>query len=738
MIKNILLLFILFFCNPAYAENNSAAAPPNPSSAKECALCHYRWIDTFFIDGRGSDLVPYQFEKVVANAEICFSCHDGSVADSRDRVFNDHRHPINVPPPPGMKIPEIYPLDKNGFMQCATCHTAHGVPSEMGIEKTIFIRTTNENSFMCRQCHSDKLGGPEAGNHPVDTTALVISPELLKMGAVTGTEKNMVVCESCHNVHGAANDKFLVDSADGTSHLCLDCHQDKAWLVDSKHDLRKTAPTSKNLKGMTPEKSGVCGTCHLVHGGSNQILWGREMVEADKRLKPSDFCTSCHREGGAGTKKQLVGHSHPLNISLVDKGMSPKLPLYDLRSGKAVPLERGVLTCPTCHEPHFGKKLMSNGQKRENFLRLPNKPSPELCRQCHPQEALVEKTAHDLLGTNKDSINIQGETPSESGTCGVCHLIHGADSPGLWAMDIRENKRTPPSEMVCVSCHRQRGVAHEKLVGKNSHPVNISPARRKIQTTLPLYAKEEIERLENGLLTCMTCHNPHQWDPLEDSIRKSTTKEGNAGNSFLRLSASPSPVLCADCHRTKGFIEKTEHDMVVMAPESKNIKGQSPLESGPCGACHIIHNSKNRVRLWARKFGRGKGVMDKMCKSCHKPGGLAEKKVPTVDSHPEGMLITNVGRNTKGKANYFPLFSNRNGKNITVGDIACASCHDVHWWDPKYSKIGSGMNEEGMANNSFLRMQTYTLMCIDCHGLDALFRFKYYHNKKQRGPVPPQ
>ena len=61
--------------------------PKNPNSAKACAICYYRWIDTFFVDGRGSDLVDYTAEKVVATPEMCFSCHDGSIADSRARAF---------------------------------------------------------------------------------------------------------------------------------------------------------------------------------------------------------------------------------------------------------------------------------------------------------------------------------------------------------------------------------------------------------------------------------------------------------------------------------------------------------------------------------------------------------------------------------------------------------------------------------------------------------------------------
>ena len=143
------LFFILLYLILSLHQGMSFAevkVTRNPDSAKECAICHYRWIDTFFLDGKGTDLVPLQVEKVAAKPEMCFSCHDGSVVDSRARVYNDQHHKVDKPPPAHMKIPASFPLDKKGNMQCSTCHTAHGVPSDMSIETTIFIRTSNENS----------------------------------------------------------------------------------------------------------------------------------------------------------------------------------------------------------------------------------------------------------------------------------------------------------------------------------------------------------------------------------------------------------------------------------------------------------------------------------------------------------------------------------------------------------------------------------------------------------------
>lgn len=713
---------------------SAVEAPKNPSSAKECALCHYRWIDVFFLENKGTDLVPYQAEKVAARSEICFSCHDGSVADSRARVYNDRHHPINKPPPVGMKIPKVFPLDENGFMQCATCHTAHGVPSEMGMDKTIFIRTTNDDSGMCRQCHRDKDGGLEKGNHPIDSTKIEFSSELRKQGAVEGSRKNQVICESCHRVHGAPNDKFLIERAHGGGQLCLDCHRDKEGLTGTVHDLRVSAPTSTNLKGKTPSQSGVCGVCHLVHGAGEAMLWARKLPGKSTGNKARDFCVSCHQKGGLAEMKLLSDYSHPFDISIKGRGMNPELPFFSAE-GKRVVSDEGILSCPTCHDPHKGTTVQSIEQLTggDKFLRLSNNPSPELCRQCHPSESLVELTDHDLLASGATLLNNQGKSTAESGVCSACHLVHSATNEKLWAIDGVSGSRNP-AETVCLSCHNRDGVASNKVLGKRSHPTNINPAKRRIQTSLPLYNRIG-EKKQAGVMTCLTCHNPHQWDPEIVVVNRSAGKEGDGNNSFLRQKSAPSPILCTNCHTEQSSVVMTDHDMNILSPDSENLLNQNPSESGTCGACHLVHNGKYRVRLWARKLRRGDGVMDKMCKSCHSKKDIGSAKVPVVDSHPEGMLITSVGRNIRGKANYFPLFHSKTGKMVTVGDIACASCHDVHRWDPKVEGPGAGKNLEGRTTDSFLRMQTYSLMCIDCHGLDALFRFKYYHNSKQRGPV---
>jgi hypothetical protein len=88
-------------------------------------------------------------------------------------------------------------------------------------------------------------------------------------------------------------------------------------------------------------------------------------------------------------------------------------------------------------------------------------------------------------------------------------------------------------------------------------------------------------------------------------------------------------------------------------------------------------------------------------------------------------------RNDRTAIDFAPIFD-KDGKEVSVGNISCPTCHNAHQWNPLFTQGGSGKNREGNATNSFLRNVSYNNICIDCHGLDALFRFKYFHNPKER------
>jgi predicted CXXCH cytochrome family protein len=680
-------------------------------------------------------------------------------------------------------------------MQCATCHTAHGVPSGPDSKETIFMRTSNRNSAMCRMCHPDMVAGSKAENHPLDTVVQKIPRNLSALGALEGTEQNQLICETCHTAHGSRHESYLIKSGrnsdlclachkdkdiltpdgkkkpihvinvkpvkaaipeslikkgsktgkngelicqtchkvhhnktqqpsllitkDEKSAFCLICHSDKQPVADTRHNLLLSGPKEKNLQGSTVAQAGVCSACHLPHKPARDLAATGDFT--------TRLCVSCHSQGKVAEKAGLTGAQHPLGVRPKNK---PALPLFN---DFGLPDQNGRITCTTCHDPHRSaagpeiRRSPETNQALQSFLR---QSSPAICSECHRDKFYIANSKHDLAKTAPDTRNIKNKSPAQSGLCGNCHLVHNAQQTFLWA---RKKNLTSDDAVraLCVDCHRDDGLAQKKVIRNYSHPLGISPFEQGLTTTLPLFDKSG-KISENGMMSCPTCHDPHRWDPLKVSDREHYRIEGNSQNSFLRLENSPGSRLCANCHAEQSYVKNTDHDLMTTAPSSRNMIGQTPLESGTCGVCHLTHNSENQLKLWAQDFAGGDGIMEMMCNSCHAKKGSAKNKIPLIASHPQGKLITNVGSNMKGTSNYFPLYDRITGNNVTVGNISCPSCHNAHQWIPGQRSGGEGVKVEGSADNSFLRVRSSDLLCRDCHGPDALYKYLYFHDPGKR------
>jgi predicted CXXCH cytochrome family protein len=807
---------ISFFLICLLLAGNSiaAAAEParHPKSAKACAICHYRWIDTFFVEGRGTDLVPYQSQKVVAQPEMCFSCHDGSVVDSRARLVHGKGHKTDVKPPADMQIPEIFPLDENRKVQCATCHTAHGVKSEPGSEETIFLRTSNRDSAMCRMCHPDKDGGPGAGNHSLAVVKRPI-PRILKMrGAHLGRVKNQMICETCHTAHGSTSEMYLIrDDRDSSlcfdchtdkgmfdrsgqrnsnhafnvkprlssvaeslqnngaklgsmgviicqtchrihnnkikqaslliqnnrkSDLCLTCHPDKQRLEKTKHNLAVSAKAERNLAGETAMESGMCSACHLPHKAAR-----KPYVKGKMKDRTTGLCMSCHAEGMVAENKKLTGYLHPVNVSLPESTDSTRgtryrtivrrtdkieLPLFN-KFGVTDP--NGKITCTTCHDIHGGiviqKKPVPGNDAATTKNTLLRKASPEICRECHANKFAIENSRHDLKIVFPKGKEIIRQKVHQPDLCRNCHLIHSSEPDGfIWKKRITTATGQQVDDM-CTTCHAKDGLAPEMAVRKNSHPVNMPLTGHTRTKTLPLFTAAG-KMTEGGVMTCFTCHDPHRWSPIKSESGTYVSIEGRPASHFLRIEVAPTSDLCISCHEDKADVRQSPHNFLRTAPKLKNALGWTPYESGVCGVCHIVHNSSEKIDLWAMVPGTGSNVMERMCNSCHSKNGAAADKVPKVSSHPDTLFVS-VWESSKGEAQPFPFFDQRTGKVSPVGNISCPSCHDVHHWGGNFIKGGTQKDLKADARTSFLRPHVADRVCKQCHGPDGLFVFKYFH-----------
>lgn len=677
-------------------ETNAAGKTVTESGP--CSACHVPH------KGKGAKMwarVPY--EKGDAIAILCKSCHsDAKVAEKKQTGTYSHPTMVSIKGADGRTVLPLF--DQNG----------------------VFMNSSTEGNVTCATCHNA---------HQWD-------PKDPKAGSGKGLEGN------------AAN-SFLRKPADSKATLCMECHSDKN-IIGSDHDLQVTAKKEKNILGQTAVESGPCGSCHLPHNGQQARMWAKETGEGEDVL--AKLCKSCHSGGKAATAKQVGKYSHPVGRPISNIGIKPidkdtwvekgkvrfgnatswlsikALPLFDEGGHRSV---NGSITCATCHNPHqWDPKVVKEGSGKNtegdgtnSFLRMGNNPDSALCKNCHYQRSVI-LSKHNLQITSPAEKNIAGDKVSDTGPCSACHLPHNGGGIRMWARALGNSEEDLVSQ-ICKSCHSKGKVAERKTVGEFSHPVNASIARVGGETTLPLLFEPGAKEMKDGKVVCATCHNVHQWDAGDPNSNAGARKdiEGDITNSFLRISPTPDADICADCHRDKRFVKRSKHDLNISVPKALNLFGQTVSQSGTCGACHSVHNAPQKSRLWGRKMGQGDNVPEMRCRSCHSKGEVAETKLPKNFRHPKDVLASNVGR-MKGEGE-FPLYD-KDGEKVKAGVITCPTCHNPHQWSPARADFGPGKMTEGNINDSFLRNMSPGILCSDCHGLDSLFRYKFFHGDTSR------
>ena len=686
-----LMIIMGIFFSPALRVVQ-AAGNLTQNSSRECAICHFRWIDQF-VEGHGTALADYEKEDVAGHEMICFSCHDGSTDDSRMKVWILDRHKTDMLPSDKVIIPKLFPLSKDGKVVCATCHSAHSVPTDTSIERTIFLRISNKDSIMCELCHVDQT--TKGHNHPTHSGKRALPREIYAAGAVpSSTDTNFVICESCHTAHGSVERNLLFE-VKTESTLCTVCHPDKIDATNAPPAKQVNHPLLVEFKpeqavGVKlqagPKNTLQCLSCHKLHQheqGTKALVKNRESL-----------CQLCHTDkADRSSIPDWQKGNHPLRV----KFQADPVSYVKLDGGTD-----GTVYCFTCHKVH---------QHEPGTKALAGQKDP-LCAACHKPQYLVDGTDHDLAVTAKDEINVIKQNVGQAGVCSACHVPHKATGPYLWARQVTGEGSTlsSPSKL-CLSCHNDKGTAAKKTVGRFSHPVNVAvkntPAMEKEPAPLPLYTKAD----GSLVMECHTCHDPHQWDAKAARKGTGTNEEGTAASSFLRMHAGTDSALCETCHADQYLVEGTDHDMTVTAPKDINFIKQNAAQSGVCSPCHVPHQAVGPY-LWARQFNQKPTSPSSLCLTCHVKKGTADKKTVGQFSHPVNVQVENplsVG---------LPLYTKSDGTAV----MECHTCHEPHRWDSQSKRKGRGANMEGNADTSFLRNANLSqpLLCGKCHQRKSL------------------
>lgn len=712
--------------------NRSLAATGQQSKA--CTICHVEWMPAF-ADGRDSGLMPHPVgskdDPAVAHADMCLSCHDGAVSDSRRRVWRDHGHRTGVKPPDTMTVPSHLPL-ADGKLACRTCHSAHGSDApQSDFRRAMLLRVPNPASELCISCHSDKTRGPTFGTHPTGGMPWPIPDKLIENGAKRGVNPRELTCQVCHTPHGAKNDHLLVLGT-SSNQLCVTCHDQMrpGMFRDGAHaehplTARMNAEQLAAVKDLGtksgPEGQLVCLSCHKLHHGHGQRFMLAEELSEGK------MCLRCH-----SARQEMVGSPHDLRTNFPNErdrlGLTPsdggpcsschlfhrfaRVPAPgpgddvghclschskgQCAQGKALPaVNHPSVRCTECHNPHetrFGKFLIA---------------SPEnLCAKCHADRTLLADGPHDAH-KSPDAWCNGGDL------CLSCHRPHGDEEHGLFRMPPVTTEATTASG-ACVACHP--GSSSSATGGLALlHPT----ANVRLANAPGMHAEAPADKTTN--IGCRDCHDPH--------------RATGGAPKLLRAARADGVDACTRCHSDMSLILQTAHN-------SDSLK-QSELSAAACQPCHQVHGDPQVVdhrRLWPREFagpgatvadGETLRIGDALCSRCHRAGGAAP--MPPIATHPNVVMFAVAAAEVNGgPVDDLPLFDEL-GERDPQGAIACRTCHLPHGRDVEMAGRAPDQTPVGLHRRTQVRPFEAPNLCTNCHGLDALRRYLYFHDPARRG-----
>ncbi len=663
-----------FSINPTFsqpAKNNAESVKP---SQKNCLACHLSWVkETAKPDKQG--VLPD------ASFAMCYSCHNGAIVDSRLRIGVNKQHATvydneqlkkeRFVEKRADKLQNDFPHEQHNELNCATCHTPHTKDSHQQTNETLY---------------------KEHGN------AWLRVPN-----------KNGDLCEKCHESKGK-NAREKETKNRGVNHpiaikLAIPPEKNALGFATETKLQQHGLPNSllKNGGVLGNQNEMLCQTCHQIHGGfDNSAL---TVLENEK----ASLCLECHeRQSSENEKDAHKKGVHPVNI----KPNSKKHPQPMQKDGKNV----DFVSCQTCHVVHDGK--LGSALLEKKYL-----TSDALCETCHDKQASKNKDDARHKGIHPTNVKPdesmkQNDKPVTFVTCQSCHNVHSGN-PETALLD----KGIKDAEALCKTCHkRQHAKDKDDAMAKGVHPVNV-----KMDDEVEIAAGKKTKEIG-----CLTCHAVHDGKPDTPALVE------NHQNGEL----------CSHCHQGKQAIVGSDHDLRITAKNKPNQFNAKPHQSGVCGACHSLHKAdKNPPHLFStksvvedfadRELQHSELHEDKLCINCHQKNGIAEKKIVKFFNHPHKDMVL------RSDKKMMPLLNTKE-KIDDFGQIACKTCHEPHFWSAKIRQnalqskpksilsLGQTENAEGSPLNSFLRTEGVKgTFCIDCHGMNALPKFKYFHGKEK-------
>lgn len=467
-----------------------------------CIFCHTPHRareDTPYLWNRAdteAEFIPYTSSTLHATvgqptgaSKMCLSCHDGTIALgavlSRPQEISfpaglqflpadrpaylgtdlSDDHPVSfvydvelaerngelVPP---SYLPENVKRDKDGMLQCTSCHDPHDDSNGR------FLVMSNSHSALCISCHdrtdwpssshaTSTAGWNNQGNDPWPHTDYATVAEN--------------ACANCHRSHDASGHQRLLNQPiEGAS--CLDCHNGNVAAKDIAAELDKlyghpiqdysgVHDAAENFGG-TVNIHVECVDCHNSHRTDNSTaiapfvpgaLRGVKGVDADGNPVDSaeylyEVCLKCHAGSNIflpATYAPIVRQDPQLDLRLdfdtTNASYHPVLGAGSNSAGSVPSLlppytNTSVIYCTDCHNNDSGLGPRGpHGSDNRYLLELNYTTSDNteessfeyaMCYKCHDRNKILNDASGFPHGLHLGA--------TVNAPCSACHDPHGS------------------------------------------------------------------------------------------------------------------------------------------------------------------------------------------------------------------------------------------------------------------------------------------------------------------------
>jgi len=435
----------------------------------------------------GQNYQPYSSSSALASigqptgaSVLCLSCHDGTIAlgdvlsrgnqisvsstfmpAGPTRIGTDLRddHPISFNYTSNLantrgelvnpgNLNGAVKLDKNGQMQCTTCHDAHNTDNEK------FLVMQNVESSLCKTCHNKNFWNQTSHS--------------------TSNKVKANACGNCHTPHNAGADERLLGS-NAEEANCLTCHDGSVANHNIQNEFSKFSrhpifDYSSNQQGAHQPNENVestnrhveCVDCHNPHAanGSDPLKGVRGVNQSgnsvDQIGQLQELCYRCHADSASGSASRTTRQFNRTNTRVeFDSGNSSSYhPVASQGRNSFVPSlmapynTSSRITCIDCHSNNnTGGPNGPHGSNFEPILERnyetqdPTSESPsayDMCYKCHDRSSILTNESfprHSFHINGGGMMGGMGGMSNLQTPCNVCHDPHGSEQPKLINFD---------------------------------------------------------------------------------------------------------------------------------------------------------------------------------------------------------------------------------------------------------------------------------------------------------------